>query len=119
MKSVTSWEHINLEPLYEGLVERQNRTIQSMLSASVYQHRDDWDTWVSVIAYAYNTSTHEATGFSPYELVFGITARTPIEIDLHIHHKNLCSQSKSTQSVRCSLRFLKQSAQQTLIASRS
>jgi len=74
---------------------------------------------VSVIAYAYNTSTHEATGFSPYELVFGRTARTPIEIDLDIPLKNPCSQSEYSQSVRRSLRSPKQSAQQNLVASRS
>ena len=77
-------------PQCDGLVERQNRTIQDMLSAFVSQYRDDWDTWVSVIAYAYNTSTHEATGFSSYELVSG---RTPIEKDLDIPLKNPCSQS--------------------------
>ena len=106
-------------PQCDGLVERQNHTIQDMLSAFVSQHRDDWDTWVSVIAYAYNTSTHEATGFNPYELVLGRTARTPIEIDLDIPLKNPCSQSEYSQSVRRSLRSLKQSAQQNLVASRS
>ena len=106
-------------PQCDGLVERQNRTIQDMLSAFISQHRDYWDTWVSVIAYAYNTSTYEATGFSPYELVFGRTARTPIEIDLDIPLKNPCSQSEYSKSVRRSLGSLKQSAQQTLAASRS
>ena len=98
-------------PQCDGLVERQNRTIQEMLSAFVSQHQDDWDIWVSVVAYAYNTSTHEATGFSPYELVFGRTARTPIEIDLGIPLKNPSSQLEYSQSVRRSLRSLKQSAQ--------
>ena len=74
---------------------------------------------MSVIAYAYNTSTHEATGFSPYELVFGRTARNPIEMDLDMPLKNPCSQSEYSQSVRRSLRSLKQSAQQNLIATRS
>ena len=49
---------------------------------------------MSVIAYAYNTSTHEATGFRPYELVFGRTARTPIEIDLDMLLRNPCSHSE-------------------------
>ena len=106
-------------PQCDGLVERQNRTIQDMLSAFVSQHKDDWDTWVSVIAYAYSTSTHEATGFSPYELVFGRAARTPIEIDLDMPFRNPCSQSEYSQLVRRSLKSLKQSAQQNLIASRS
>ena len=112
-KSRTSAYH----PLCDGLVERQNRTIQDMLSAFVPQHRDHWDTWVSVIAYAYNTSTNEATGFSPYELVFGRTASTPIETHLDIPLKNPCSHSEYLQSVYCSIRSLKQSTQQNLVAS--
>ena len=106
------------QPLCDGLVERQNRIIQDMLSAFFFQHRDDWDTWVRVIAYAYNSSTHKVTGFSSYELVFGRTASTPIEIDLEIPRENLCSQSEYSQSVRRSLRSLKQSAQQNLAAIR-
>jgi len=74
---------------------------------------------VNVIAYAYNTSTHDATGCGPYELVFGRTARTPKEIDLNIPLKNPCSQFEYSQSVRHPFRFLKQSAQQNLVASRS
>ena len=76
---------------------------------------------MSVIAYDYNTSrpNHEATGFSPYELVIARTACTHIEIDLDIPLKNPSSQSEYSQSVRRSLRSLKQSAQQNLVASRS
>ena len=83
-KSRTKAYHLQCD----GLVERQNRAIQEMLSAFVSQHQDDLDFWASVVAYAYNTSTHEATGFSLYELVFGRTARTPIEIDLDIPLKD-------------------------------
>ena len=64
--------------------ERQNRTLQSILASCVSQHKDDWDLWVDLAIYAYNTSVHESTGFSPYELVFGRVARTPIELDLGI-----------------------------------
>ena len=39
---------------------------------------------MNVFAYVYHTSTHEATGFSPYELASGRTTRTLIEIDLDI-----------------------------------
>ena len=64
-------------PLWDGLVERQNRTIQGILSIFVSEHPDDWDNRVSMAVYAYNTSTHESTGYSPYEMVFGCDARTP------------------------------------------
>ena len=58
-------------PQCDGLVERQNRTLQDMLTAYVSQHQHDWDRWVDLVAYAYNTSTHASTGYSPYQIVFG------------------------------------------------
>ena len=87
-------------PQCDGLVERQNRTLQDILSAYVSDHQDDWDQWVSLAVYAYNTSTHESTGFSPYELVFCRIARTPLELDLDLPLKNPCSQSEYIRSVR-------------------
>ena len=62
-------------PQCDGQVGRQNRTLQEMLAAFVSEHKDDWDSWVSLAVYAYNTSCHEPTGFSPYELVFGCNPR--------------------------------------------
>ena len=38
---------------------------------------DDWDRLLSFTMFAYNTSVHEATNFTLYELVFGRVARTP------------------------------------------
>ena len=105
-------------PQCDGLVERQNRTLQDILSAYVSDHQDDWDQWVHLAVYAYNTSTHEATGFSPYELVFGRLARTPLELDLDLPLKNPCSQSEYIRSVRDNLHSIKQVAQQNLKKSR-
>ena len=60
-KSRTSAYH----PQCDGLVERQNRTLQDMLTSYVSKHQHDWDRWVDLVAYAYNTSTHASTGYSP------------------------------------------------------
>ena len=84
---------IAYHPQCDGLVERQNQTLQKILSSFVSQHKDDWDNLVNLTVYAYNTSCHESTGFSPYEMVFGRDARTPIEIDLGLPLKNPCNQS--------------------------
>ena len=81
-------------PQCDGQVERQNRALQEMLAAFVSEHKDDWNSWVSLAVYAYNTICHESTGFSPYELVFGRSPRTPLELDLVIPLKHPCSQSE-------------------------
>ena len=67
---------------------------------------------IDIVVYAYNTSTHEATGISLYELVFFRTARTPLELDLGTPLKNQCTQH--SQSICRSLQSLKQIAQQNL-----
>ena len=38
---------------------------------------DDWDQLLPFAMFAYNTSIHEATKFTPFQIVFGKTARTP------------------------------------------
>ena len=35
------------------------------------EDQTNWDEWVPFAAYAYNTSEHSATGYTPFELVFG------------------------------------------------
>ena len=36
---------------------------------------DDWDQFLLFAMFAYNTSVHEATQFTPFEIVFGKIAR--------------------------------------------
>ena len=105
-------------PQCDGLVERQNRTLQDVLSAYVSSHRDDWDLWVDLAVYSYNTSRHESTGFSPYELVFGRIARTPLEVDLGLPLKDPQTQSEYSDTLRKQLYSLKQTAQEHLAHSR-
>ena len=76
-------------PQCDGQVECQNQTLQNILSSFVSQDKDDWDDWVSLAVYAYNTSCHASIGFSPYEMVFGRDSRTPVEIDLGLPLKTL------------------------------
>ena len=37
---------------------------------------DDWDQLLPFAMFAYNTSVHEATKFTPFKIVFGKIART-------------------------------------------
>ena len=74
-----------------------------MLTGYVSQHQHDWDRWVDLVAYAYNTSVHSPTGYSPYEMVSGRLARTPLELDLGLPLKNPCSQYEYSASIRRNL----------------
>ena len=101
-------------PQCDGVVERQNWTSQHMLSSFISQHQDDWDNWVSLAVYAFNTSCNESNGFSPYEMLFGRDARTPLDLDLCISLKNPCIQSEYSQSLRKAITSIKRVAQQSL-----
>ena len=46
-------------PQCDGLVERQNRTLQNM-SAFASKSEGDWGLWLDSVGYAYNTSRYES-----------------------------------------------------------
>jgi transposase InsO family protein len=48
-----------------GMVERQNRTIQQMLSMYVNERRDDWSDHLDLVMMAYRSSVHHSTGCTP------------------------------------------------------
>ena len=106
-------------PQCDGLVERQNRTLQNILSAFVSEHSVDWDEWLDQAVFAYNTSVHESTGLSPYELIFGRPARMPIEVELGVPLRNPNSQSDYSQSLRKALLHSNELAQRNLNIARS
>ena len=79
-------------PQCDGQVERQNRTLQDMLSAFCTKHETDWDLWLDAVVLVIQTS--------PFELVFGRVPRLPIELELGLPLKDPTTQSEYTQSVR-------------------
>jgi len=56
-------------------VERFHRTMHSLLAKIVSEHQRDWDDYLNYIAFCYNTSTHQSTGYTPYFLMHGSEAR--------------------------------------------
>lgn len=69
-------------PQSDGLVERFNRTLLSMLRSYVVDCPEKWDTWLPTLLFAYRTSVQQSLRKSPYEVMFGIKPRTPIEFDV-------------------------------------
>jgi hypothetical protein len=66
-------------PRADGLVENQMRTLKDTLAYYVNQFQDDWDLWLSLIQYHYNTTVNDATGFTPFFLMFGREAKSGTE----------------------------------------
>ena len=75
-KSRTSPYH----PQGDALPERFNRTLLSMLGILDPAKRSHWSQSISQLVHAYNSTKNEATGYSPYLLMFGREARLPIDV---------------------------------------
>ena len=69
-------------PQSDGLVERNQRTIQAMLSKFVASSQRDWDNYLPILTLAYNASVQESTGFSPSMMMFGRDVTLPVDLAL-------------------------------------
>ena len=67
-------------PQTDGLVERFNQTLKSMLRKSASEDGKDWDKMISFLLFAYREVPQESTGFSPFELLYGRDVRGPLDI---------------------------------------
>ena len=64
-------------PKSQGSIERSHRVLAEYLRHYVKEDQMDWDEWVKFVTFAYNTSEHSATGYTPFELVFGHSPSLP------------------------------------------
>ncbi|RWR99018.1 integrase core domain protein-like protein, partial [Dinothrombium tinctorium] len=66
--------------VYLKLALTTNGTLAVSISLFVSDHQKDWDSILPFATFAYNTSVHAVTGFTPFELIFGRTAVLPQDI---------------------------------------
>ena len=57
-------------PMGDGLVERMNRSLLSLMRSYVNKERD-WEEHLQLLLFLYRTTKHATTGLSPYEVLFG------------------------------------------------
>ena len=67
-------------PSSNGLAEVTNRTILEGLKRKAEENRKNWPDLLDEILWAYRTTPREATRQSPYSLVYGMEAVTPLEL---------------------------------------
>ncbi len=57
-----------------------NQTLKSQLQKLVNDHMDDWDQLLDNILFAYRSSRHDSTKYTPFLLMYGREARLPIDL---------------------------------------
>lgn len=67
-------------PQSNGLVERFNRTLASMIRCQIENNLTDWDLHIPLLTAAYRSTVHPATGFSPNFLMFGRELNLPTDL---------------------------------------
>ena len=75
------------------MMERQNRTIQQMLSAYVNEKRDDWSDHLDPIMMAYRSSVHQSTQCTPNLIMFGREVNLPLTVELGVSHRRQAAMS--------------------------
>ncbi len=58
-------------PQTDGLVERFNRTLKTMIRMFVHEDAKNWDKWLEPLLLAVREVPQASTGFSPFELLYG------------------------------------------------
>ena len=65
-----------------GLDERWNQALKQMLVKFTRARKDEWDTFLDTCVFAYNTAKYESSLQPAFELMFGMKAIVPIDINI-------------------------------------
>ena len=67
-----------MRPQANGVTERFNRTLATMLTMYCTQDQKDWDLYLPQVMMAYRSSVHSSTGQSPNKMVYGREIMLPM-----------------------------------------
>ena len=67
-------------PSTNGQVERQNRTLVSMMRCFVDDHQQNWDELLPLLCSAMRSSVHRSTGYTPNFLMLGREVYLPMDL---------------------------------------
>ncbi|KAL6485589.1 hypothetical protein MHYP_G00049810 [Metynnis hypsauchen] len=84
--------------------ERFNRTLLSMLGTLRDTNKRQWSRHVSQLVHAYNSTKNDATGYSPYYIMFGREARLPIDVCFGTDDQGPISHSRYVEDLKRELK---------------
>ena len=77
--------HENSTPYYlqdNGQVEAINKVLKTMLCGMVEDHKSNWNLTLFSTIWAYRTSVKTTSGFTPFQLVYGLEDVLPIKCQI-------------------------------------
>ena len=74
IKGLTSTPY---HPICNGLVERWNETLKSMIKRLCQNQPKQWHRLINPVLFAYREVPQESTGFSPFQMLYGRSVRGP------------------------------------------
>ena len=69
-------------PESDGQTERVNQVLEDMLQAYVSRFQSNWEDYLSILEFSYNSAKHVSTGFSPFMLMYGFHPRSRVTVGL-------------------------------------
>ena len=76
--SMSTMDH----PESDGQTERVNQILEDMLRSYVSKKQSNWEEYLPILEFAYNSSKHLSTGFTPFMLMYGFQPRSPMAVGL-------------------------------------
>ena len=70
-----------------GSLERSHVLLAEYIKQYTNKNKGDWDDYLELAMFSFNTSVHSGTNYTPYELVFGSEARLPSQRPLAQHEQ--------------------------------
>lgn len=65
-----------------GSLENTHKNLHEFLRMKVKSLHKSWSEWVAYWCFAFNTTVHSSSGYTPYEVVFGKKCRVPSNLQL-------------------------------------
>ena len=76
-------------PNTNGVCERLHRSFHGLLAKTVQKDHTNWSEMLPYVTFTYNITTHSATGFTPFYLMYGREARWTIDVLLPATQRQL------------------------------
>ena len=89
----------------DGQSEREIKTLITALRSFCNVHRDDWDDYLDMLELGFNSAVQASTGRSPFEMLYGMQPRLPIDAALGVRTSNNPAALDRATAMQAALRF--------------